>query len=177
MNGRLRRIAPLCALTMLVTPVAMADSHGFLDETKARLKALEEKFSGLAEAMPADKYTYRPAEGVRSVSEVLLHIATANYAVARAFGTAPPEGLNLRGLQSATTDKGAIQERIKMSFDHLNGAVGKIGGADADNTMRLFGSETTMRGALSIATNHLSEHLGQSIAYARVNGVAPPWSE
>ena len=177
MTGNLRRTALLCALVVVAMPVATADNHGFLEESKARLQQLEEKFTGLAGAVPADKYTYRPADGVRSMSEVLLHIATANYAVARALGTPPPEGLNLRGLQSSTTDKAAIEERIKLSFDHLNGAVGKIAAGDADKAMRMFGNDTTTRGALSIATNHLSEHLGQSIAYARVNGVTPPWSE
>ncbi len=172
-----RRTALLCAFALAVTPVAIADSHAFLEEAKGRLAQLEEKFTGLAGTMPADKFTYRPSEGVRSVSEILLHVASANYLVARAFGTAPPEGLDLRGLQSSTTDKAQIEERLKMSFEHLAGAIGKVSPADAEKAMRMFGSDTTTRGALSIAMNHLSEHLGQSIAYFRVNGVTPPWSE
>lgn len=177
MRKTVRQIAVLCALSLAVTPLALADSHGFLDEAKARLKTLEEKFTGLVEATPGDKLTYRPGEGVRSASEVFLHVAGANYFVARAFGTAPPEGLNLRGLQTSTTDKKEIQDRLKMSFEHLAGAIGKVGAGDAEKAMRLFGSDTTTRGALWGAMGHLSEHLGQSIAYARANGVVPPWSE
>ncbi len=177
MLGIVQRTAVLCAFAIALTPLAVADSHGFLEEAQARLKGLEEKYTGLAEAVPADKYTYRPGEGVRSVSEVYLHVAGANYFVARAFGTMPPEGLDLRGLQTSTTDKKEIQERIKMSFDHLSGAIGKVAAGDAEKAMQMFGSDTTTRGALWIAMGHLSEHLGQSIAYARVSGVTPPWSE
>ena len=69
------------ALAILALPTVQADSHGYLEEAQASLKTLQEKFTGLAEAMPQDKYAYRPAEGVRSVSEVLLHISGANYFV------------------------------------------------------------------------------------------------
>ncbi len=177
MTELFRRAVLPCALALAMTPLATADNHAFVEEAQTRLKQLEEKFTGLAEAMPADKFTYRPGEGVRSVSEVFLHIAGANYFVARAFGTAPPEGLDVRGLQNSTTDKAQVQERLQASFEHLAGAVGTISGGDAEKAMKMFGRDTTTRGALSVATNHLSEHLGQSIAYARVNGVAPPWSE
>lgn len=172
-----RRAAVLCAAAITVMPSALASGHGFVEEAQARLTTLEEKFAGLAEATPAEKLTYRPGEGVRSASEVFLHVAGANYFVARAFGKAPPERLNLRGLQTSTTDKGEIQAIMKKSFDHLRGAIGSVGAGDADKAMKLFGSDTTTRGALGMAMGHLSEHLGQAIAYARVNGVTPPWSE
>ena len=177
MRGIFARVAVLCAFALAVTPLAVADNHGFLMEAQGRLKQLEEKFTGLASALPAGKYTYRPGEGVRSSSEVLLHVAGANYFVARSFGTAPPEGLNLRGLQTSTTDKMEIESRVKMSFEHLAGAIGKVGSGDADKAMKLFGQDTSTRGALGMVMNHLSEHLGQLIAYARVSGVTPPWSE
>ena len=177
MRAIFRRIALLCAIAITVMPVALASGHGFVDEAQARLTSLEEKFAGLAEATPAEKYTYRPGDGVRSTSEVFLHVAGANYFVARSFGTAPPEGLDVRGLQTSTTDKMEIKAILKKSFDHLRGAIGSVGAGDAEKAMKLFGSDTTARGALWMAMGHLSEHLGQAIAYARVNGVTPPWSE
>lgn len=177
MLGFIRRTAVICAFAVVAAPFALADNHAFLEEAQGRLKGLEEKFVGLAEATPADKFTYRPGEGVRSTSEVFLHVAGANYFVSRAFGTAPPEGLNLRGLQTSTTDKNEVQERLKASFAHLAGAISKVGAGDAEKAMKMFGQDTTTRGALWFAMGHLSEHLGQSIAYARANGVTPPWSE
>lgn len=172
-----RRIAILSIVALAVTPLAMADSHAFLDEAKGRLGQLQEKFAGLAEATPADKFTYRPGEGVSSTSEVLLHVAGANYFVAQAFGAAPPAGLDLGGLQTSTTDKEEIQDHLKQSFEHLAGAIGSVGAGNAEKAMKMFGQDTTARGAIWMAMGHLSEHLGQSIAYARVNGVVPPWSE
>ena len=177
MIGIVRKTAVLCAFALALAPLALADSHAFLEEAQARLGTLQEKFTGLAEATPADKFTYRPADGVRSTSEVFLHVAQANYGVSRAFGKQPPEGLNLRGLQTSTTDKAEIVSRLKASFEHLSGAVGGVGAGDADKAMRMFGRETTTRGALWTVLGHMSEHLGQSIAYARANGVTPPWSE
>lgn len=176
MNTMIRRTAALCWIAVLAVPFAQAED-AYLAEAKARLATLSDKFAGLAEATPADKLSYRPMEGVRSTSELFLHVAGGNYFVARAFGMQPPEGLNLRGLETSTADRDEIVSRLKMSFEHLAGAVAKVEPGSADSDMRMFGQDTTTRGALSMATNHLSEHLGQSIAYARASGVVPPWSQ
>ncbi len=176
MHQQLRQLALLCAVALMAAPVMLADNHAFAEEAKGRLATLQEKFVGLAEATPADKLGYRPSDGVRSTAEVFLHVSSANYFVSRAFGTNPPEGLDVRGLEKSTTDKAEIVSRIKASFEHISGAIGNVG-TDAEKPMRMFGRETTTRGALWTALGHLSEHLGQSIAYARANGVTPPWSE
>jgi len=166
-----------CGLAILVAPAALMAGDGFVGEAEGRLGQLEEKFTGLCDAMAGDNQTYRPGEGVRSMSEVLLHVASANYFVARAFGANPPEGLDVRGLEKSTTDAGEIKSALMKSFDHLGGAISKLSVDEADSAMKLFGQDTTKRGAVSMALNHLSEHLGQAIAYTRANGVTPPWSE
>lgn len=177
MNVRSWLATMFCGLAILVAPVALVAGDGFVGEAEGRLGQLEQKFTGLCDAMAGDKQTYRPGEGVRSTSEVLLHVASANYFVARAFGTNPPEGLDVRGLEKSTTDAGKIKSALEKSFDHLGGAIGKLSAGDADGAMKMFGQDTTKRGAVSMALNHLSEHLGQLIAYSRVNGVTPPWNE
>ena len=177
MREQLRKLALLCAVALVAAPVALADNHAFVEEAKARLATLQEKFVALAEATPADRLGYRPSEEVRSTAELFLHVSGGNYFVARAFGTPPPEGLELRGLEKSTMDKAEIVSRIKASFEHIGGAIGSVGAGDAEKPMRMFGRETTTRGALWTALGHLSEHLGQSIAYARGNGVTPPWSQ
>lgn len=169
--------AVLCGLAILVAPVALMAGDGYVGEAEGRLGALEEKLTGLCDAMAGENQAYRPGDGVRSTSEVLLHIASANYFVARAFGVNPPEGLDVRGLEKSTTDAGEIKSALTKSFDHLGGAVGKLSVDEADSAMKMFGQDTTKRGAVSMALNHLSEHLGQLIAYARVSGVTPPWNE
>ncbi len=166
-------LAAMLVLAAGLRPLAAAD---FRDEGLRRLEVLEKKFVSLAEAMPADKYTWRPAEGVRSVSEVFLHVAGANYGIPRVLGTPPPEGFNFRGYDKSTTDKTEILQSMKDAFAHVRKAVEKLSPADADKPVKMFGQDTTMRGAVLNILEHLSEHLGQSIAYARVNGVTPPWS-
>lgn len=177
MNVRSWPAIALCALAILVAPVALMAGDGFVGEAEGRLGQLEEKFTALCDAMAGDNQTFRPGEGVRSTSEVLLHVASANYFVARAFGTNPPEGLDVRGLEKSTTDAGKIKSALEKSFAHLGGAIGGLSAGEADSAMKMFGQDTTKRGAVSMALNHLSEHLGQLIAYTRVNGVTPPWNE
>lgn len=177
MNVKNWLAAVLCGLAILVAPAALMAGDGYVGEAEGRLGDLEKKFTGLCDVLAGDNQTYRPGDGVRSTSEVLLHVASANYFVARAFGVNPPEGLDVRGLEKSTTDAGKIKSALMMSFDHLGGAVGKLSVGEADSAMKLFGQDTTKRGAVSMALNHLSEHLGQLIAYSRVNGVTPPWNQ
>ena len=160
-------------MTMAAWPLAAGDYRG---EALKRLDTIEKKIIDLAEAVPAGKYTWRPGEGVRSVSEVYLHIAAANYGIPGSIGTAPPEGFSFGGYDKPTTDKPEILPKVKDSFAHLRKAIEKLAVADADKAVKLFGQDTTNRGALLGILEHLSEHLGQSIAYARTNGVVPPWS-
>ncbi len=177
MSRSIRLVALAVAVLLVAVPVASADNNAYLEEAQGTLKSLEGKFVGLAEAVSADKYTWRPADDVRSISEVFLHVAAANYGIARAFGKMPPEGLNLRGLDKSTTDKAETIAKLKAGFAHIADAISSLGAGDAEKPMKMFGQDTTARGALHMMLGHAHEHLGQSIAYARVNGVTPPWNE
>ena len=152
-------------------------SPAYRDEALARLSSIEGKVVGLAEAVPAENYTWRPAEGVRSVSEVYLHIAAANYGIPNNFGTPAPEGFSFDGYDTQTTDKTEIVPKVKESFAHIRGALEKLSADQAEEGVKMFGQDMTMRQAVWASLEHLSEHLGQSIAYARVNKVVPPWSQ
>jgi len=169
-----RPLAP----TRAGAPAADAPTTGYRAEFLQEFGDLETKFVRLAEQMPAEKYTWRPAEGVRSVSEVFLHLATANFGLSRRIGTPPPAGVQLQGLEKSTTEKAKVVELLKQSFAHMRGAAIKASDADADKTMPWFGGRTiTQRGFFLFVTRHAGEHLGQSIAYARMNGIVPPWTE
>jgi uncharacterized damage-inducible protein DinB len=144
----------------------------FLDD----LKEEQEKIVGLAEAFPADKFTWRPAGDVRSVSETLLHLATANFGFPNAWGVKPPEGLDLRGLATSTTDKAKVIAVVKQSYDHMRTAVSNLSDADLEKRVKFFGDDATIADILFHTANHQHEHLGQLIAYARMNGVVPPWT-
>jgi uncharacterized damage-inducible protein DinB len=145
----------------------------FLNE----LKGEEDKFLRLAGAVPADKYTWRPAPDVRSISEVYLHVAAANYNLPHLIGTPPPEGFQAKGFDKSTTDKAKVIQTLQDSFAHLRQGVIKMPDADLEKQLDWFGGKNTERGILLFIMRHMGEHLGQSIAYARMIGVVPPWTE
>ena len=138
------------------------------------IEAAENHLVALAEKFPQEKYGWRPGEGVRSTSEVFMHIAAGNYGYSRLMGTPPPEGTNGAAL-SKITDKAKVVETLKASFAHIKQAVQNA--ADVDKAIKLYGRDSTVREAMIVAATHCHEHLGQLIAYARVNGIVPPWSE
>ena len=143
----------------------------------ARLSTLEEKYVGLAEAIPQDKYTWRPGEGVRSVSELMLHVTSANYRLPNMIGTPPPGDMSFEEYEKSTTDQAEIVAALKASFAHTRKAYENVADGDLENAVKVFGRDSTNAGALITFNGHLSEHLGQAIAYARVNGVVPPWNQ
>jgi uncharacterized damage-inducible protein DinB len=150
---------------------------GFKAEYLAELTVAEDHLVRLAEAIPADKYTWRPAAGVRSFSEVFLHVAGSNFNLPRTLGVVPKEGMLTRDYWTSTTDKAKIVADLKRSFAFLRAGIEKLTDADAEKKMPFFDGENTYRGILYFFTRHTGEHTGQLIAYARVNGIVPPWSE
>jgi uncharacterized damage-inducible protein DinB len=137
----------------------------------------EQRYVRLAEAIPAEKYLWKPAEGVRSIGEVYTHIIAANYGIARSLGTPPPAGLDFKSINALSIDKAKTVQALKDSFAHFRQAIQAMNDGDADKPQKMFGRQTTLRGSFIMITGHFGEHLGQSIAYARMNGVVPPWTE
>jgi uncharacterized damage-inducible protein DinB len=143
----------------------------------AEVMVQEDKLTRLADAIPADKYTWRPADDTRSFAEVMLHISAANYNLYKLVGTQPPTGIDLKNLEKSTTDKTKIVATLKDSFAHAKQAIKATPDADLEKSMDWFGGKNTERGVLLFIVRHTAEHLGQSIAYARMVGVVPPWTE
>lgn len=133
----------------------------------------------MAEAMPAEKYTWRPAEGVRSVSELFLHVAAGNFSISRRFGATVPAGIQLNAeFEKQSTDKAKVVELLKQSVEHVKAAMNNLQDADLNKTSPWLGGRTaTYREIMFFLASHDHEHLGQSIAYARMNNVTPPWTE
>jgi len=151
-------------------PPSFKDAYLFL------LKDTQSKFVRLAEAMPAEKYSWRPGDGVRSVSEVYMHVAGANYFFLSMVGVKPPAGIS-RDMEKTVTEKEKVVAAIKASFDNAASAVAGLSDADMSKETKMFGRPATYESVLFFMTSHMHEHLGQSIAYARTNGVVPPWSQ
>lgn len=157
-----------------VTAVPAPPKSGFRAEFLQDLDDVQKKIVSLAEAMPAEKYNWRPAPDVRSVSEVYMHIAGGNYLMASFVGMKMPSYDTAKFEKIG--EKPRVLEELRRSFDHLRTAALTASDADLDKSIKMFGNDTSERAAFLSALNHLHEHLGQSIAYARMNGVVPPWS-
>lgn len=179
--------APMIALLVLATSLSAAarvqqtsvktvapKPAGFRGEFLDDLADVEDKIMQLASSIPAEKYSWRPAPGVRSISEVFMHIAGAIYFQSTFIGAQPPADLP-RDFERIT-DKPAVLAELKKSFDYARRVATAESDADLEKSVNLFGKPATQRYVFTTMLNHLHEHLGQSIAYARMNGVMPPWS-
>jgi uncharacterized damage-inducible protein DinB len=176
-------ISAACLLALAVPHAILAaeppqaPASGFRAEALNEIDGIGKRLVDLAERIPADNYTWRPGDGVRSVSEVFLHVAAANFNLPQMIGTPAPPGFTAKGFDTSTTEKAKVVDALKRSFDHLRQAVLNVADADADKPLKFFGRDSTYRGFLLFTTRHLAEHLGQAIAYARINDVTPPWTE
>jgi uncharacterized damage-inducible protein DinB len=137
----------------------------------------EKKLVELAAATPEAKYAWRPGKDVRSTGEVFMHVARANYGLPRFAGVKPPEGINFETFEKSLTRKADIEKALKDSFAHMKKGFMAMSDADLDKPTEFFGNKSTYRGVYLLLLSHAHEHLGQSIAYARMNKITPPWTE
>jgi uncharacterized damage-inducible protein DinB len=136
-----------------------------------------DKLVSLAEAFSEKGLEWRPAEGIRSVREAILHAAGANYYFGSLLGKEVPEGLNPRGFEKSITGKAETIAALKESIKFAKAAVSGASEESLNENIKLFGSESPRMTAVMIMGGHTYEHLGQLIAYARSYGVVPPWSQ
>jgi uncharacterized damage-inducible protein DinB len=150
---------------------------GVKESILLQISQAQDKLMALAEAMPAEKYGWKPGEGVRSVGEVFNHVASANYFFPTFWGGTVPAGVDPQSLEKAMSgDKAKTVDTLKKSFDNVREAIAAVPEGDLSRKIKIFGHDATVRDAMMILASHAHEHLGQSIAYARSNGVTPPWS-
>src|SRR5215470_10966634 len=126
---------PLYAMAWQSTPAAQsaaASELGMRAEFLPDLKSQEDRFVSLAQAIPADKYTWRPAEGVRSISEVFLHVAAANFNLPKLMGVQPPAGFKVQGFEKSTTDKAKVIQSLQDAFAHMRNAVQAMPDSDVE---------------------------------------------
>lgn len=181
MKAKIFAILAIFLFTCSVYAKGSADAKPaseFASDYNMLLNYVEGRVVQLAEAIPQDKMSWRPGDGVRSVSEVYLHIAQSTQYVLNFLGEEIPAELNVdpKVFESATTDKAAIVKLLKDSFGWYKAACLKADDAKLNSKVNFFGNEASVKFALEALLNHVHEHFGQSIAYARMVGVTPPWS-
>jgi hypothetical protein len=146
----------------------------------ADLETMRGKFVGLAQAFPQEKYTWRPMEGVRSVSEVLMLAAMEGYSfVPNSFGAKPAELGSREEMAKlrAITDKAQIIEHINKGFAHAKAQLEALDPATLTGKRTVMGQPRSAAQVALLVGGDMHEHLGQLIAYARMNQIVPPWSK
>ncbi|MFL6301142.1 MAG: DinB family protein [Terriglobales bacterium] len=171
----MKKILIQCALAVVVmVPLVRAQSQpaGLQAAFAKDAGTLSEKFTGLARVM-SGKYDWKPGQGVRSVADVFNLIVKENGMLAGVLSGTPTSGPK----PAPITDPEKMQEALKASYFNLQKAITGLSDNDLQAPVKLFGKDMTKQGALMLLLNDQHEHLGQSIAYARSNGVVPPWSK
>jgi len=172
----LASVAPAHAQEVITKESAAAVKASFL----ADLETVRGKFVGLANAFPQDKYTWRPMEGVRSVSEVLMLAAFEGYSfIPTSFGGKPAdlgpreEAAKLRTL----SDKAQVIDHLNKGFAHAKKELEALDPGSLTGKRKIMGRDMSFADGVIGIGGDLHEHLGQMIAYARMNHIVPPWSK
>ena len=170
----------ILALTVTFASSALAQSTppNFLVEFEGQFEASAEKFVALAKAMPEASYGWRPMEGVASVASVYMHVARYNYFYPEiALDVHSPMGAaEYDSWEAGVADKEQAVAILAESMEHVRRVVSAMSSKHLEEQTRLYGRDVGQWAVLLQLVTHMNEHLGQSIAYARMNRVVPPWS-
>jgi len=140
-------------------------------------KFVEGQMLSLLEAIPQKKMNWRPGKGVRSVAESFMHAALGNYITSSKITGTMAEGIDPQKLEKSETDKKKVAEALKKSFEVVNQAVSGCPESEFNAKVDFFGMDMNKLDMIMLGATHQHELLGQQIAYARINGIVPPWTE
>jgi uncharacterized damage-inducible protein DinB len=153
-----------------------APSYDMKAQSLQDLQGVQKKFVDLANALPADKLTWRPSADSRSFAEVFLHVAGERYQILGLMGTAPPAGFDGKTFEKSTTDRAQLVEELNKSWEFAQKAINGMTNADFAKLLPKLGPQANAGDVIYILVADAHEHLGQSVAYARENGIVPPWT-
>jgi hypothetical protein len=153
-----------------------APSYDMKAQALVDLERVQKKFVDLANAVPADKLTWRPSEDSRSFAEVFLHVSGERYQILAFGGATPPPDFNGKTFEKSTTDKVRIVEELNKSWEFAQKTINGMSNADFAKLLPKLGPQANAGDVVYILVADAHEHLGQLIAYARVNGIVPPWT-
>ncbi len=179
-----RRCAWMIAGALFALPTAGTAQGGGMqawqDQTVADLEQMRDKFLSLAEAFPEDTWDWAPMEGVRSVRDVMVLIVTEGHVFPAMWGANPPtgaaSGFGAETARVAAMSKADVIAEMERAFDYMIESCRNMTAADLVADASWFGQATNGTGIVGHAVVDMHEHLGQSIAYARMNQIVPPWS-
>ncbi len=172
----MQKFISLFILLLGFTTVQAQDDAVTQNTIKGVFSRNQDQIVSLAEAFSEEQYAWRPAEGVRSVGESLLHVAQANYFFMMKLGFELPEDVDMMTLP-AITGKDNIVSAVRSSFEFAGSKIADVETAKFTDEVEMPFGKLTVLSSLLVMMEHSGEHKGQLIAYARSNGIVPPWSE
>ena len=140
------------------------------------LEAVQKKFVDLANTVPADKFAWRPSSDSRSFAELFLHVAGERYGILGLMGAEAPAGYDRKTFEKSTTDRAQIVAELNKTFEFTKKTIGGMTNADFAKLLPKLGPQANEGDVVYILVADAHEHLGQSVAYARENGIVPPWT-
>jgi uncharacterized damage-inducible protein DinB len=169
--------AILFLLLLTTSPLfAQAPPEGIWQGYDGEWKHVSKQLVDLAEATPQDKFAWRPAPGVRSTSEVYMHIAIANFYLLSITGPKMPPEIKME-MENSVTAKAEVISWLKRSLEAVKEAHAAVTPKDLERKVHIADRDATVDGMYLRIIVHANEHMGQLIAYARMTGVVPPWSK
>ena len=174
------RVGSVGALAQNSDAAASADhtapSYDMKAQSLADLQGVQKKFVDLVNALPADKLNWRPSADSRSFAEVFLHVAGERYGILGLMGVAPPDGFDGKTFEKSTSDRARIVKELNKSWEFTQKAINGMSNADFAKLLPKLGPQANAGDVVYILVADAHEHLGQSVAYARENGIVPPWT-
>jgi uncharacterized damage-inducible protein DinB len=165
----------LLLFLLLSAATLHAQNEGLWEGYDGEWSHVSRELIALAEATPADKYSWRPAPGVRSMSEVYMHIVIANFYLLSVTGAKEPD-LTL-DKEKTVTAKADVIDWLRRSLAAVPAARANLKPVDYERKVKIDNKTVTVDGMYLRIIVHANEHEGQLIAYARMNGIVPPWSK
>ncbi len=165
----------LLLFALLSAVTLHAQNEGLWEGYDGEWSHVSRQLIALAEAIPPEEFAWRPAPGVRSTSEVYMHIAIANLYMLSVTGVKEPAVTN--AMEKTVTTKADVIGWLKRSLDAVAAARAQLKPGDLQRKVEIYGKVVTVDGMYLRIIVHDNEHMGQLVAYARMNGIVPPWSK
>jgi uncharacterized damage-inducible protein DinB len=170
-------------LIALAPAAALADdtdktppSYDMKAQALLDLERVNQKFVDLANVVPTDKLTWRPSADSRSFAEMFLHVAGERYGILSLMGAEKPAGFDGKTFEKSTTDRAQIVTELNKSWTFAETAIKGMTNADFAKLLPKLGPQANAGDVVYILVGDAHEHLGQAVAYARENGIVPPWT-
>ena len=166
------KLTVVAALTLLPSAVvaqnpATQSLRGLFDVTRQHITAT-------AEMVDEELYAFRPTDEVRSLGEILAHVANAQFAFCSA--AAGEQSPNSENFEQTRTTKAQIVAALDQGFSYCAGVFDGTTDSEGGNAVNLFGGSNTVFGVLAFNSAHNYEHYGNLVTYMRINGITPPSS-